>query len=388
MARDLTVAKIDEYLKSKKGGDVGDPNLNATRPKVWYGTGIPNIDYALGGGDGSLGGLPGGHVSEVYGKEAVGKTSLLYRIIANSQKAYPDKINLIFDYEHTTDKNYIQACGVVFDKARLRIFRPKTLEDGIELLALFLKTGQLGVACFDSLASMMPAREMEARSKDLHKVQVATKAKVMAEILRFLTAEIAGTESHVCFVNHEMANIVANPYQGGYNPPTVTPGGNALKYYSSMRIQLTFKGMVTVDDKLDFEGEEYKGSVGKKILLHVEKFKFGNPGARVQYEIIAGKGIDEIGPLIRAALARKLIKKGTGGVFTVTLPGCENIKIKGEDKFKSMIEGDSELKAVITQAIGLEPRSYSTDDDPEDHEEEVAALAEEVSWDIGTVDPE
>lgn len=349
MAKDTTLSQdqLDEYLE-KKYGNSGDPNAVVERPE-FYGTGVSSIDWAFGGGN-FYGGFPAGHMTEVYGKEAVGKTSLVYRAIAHTQKTQPHKLNVILDYEHTTDERYIKACGVDFDPKKLRIHRPKTLEEGVELMLLYKKTGNAGIFCVDSLAAMNPGSELERMSKDVAAMGVSSKAKLMAHVCRLLVPELADSGMAVVWINHEIANIVANPYAGGYNPPTITPGGNATKYYASMRIQLSFKGMLT-EEGLTLDGKEVKHGVGKKIEAFVEKFKFGNPGQRVQYLIRAGEGIDTITPLIATALTQGFIEK-RGGTHTVKLPGVESYKARSAEDFRELVKQTPALQEALTTACG------------------------------------
>lgn len=349
MAKDtlLSQDQLDAYLK-KQYGNIGDPNEVVERPD-FYGTGVPSIDWALGGGT-FYGGFPAGHMTEIYGKEAVGKTSLVYRAIAHAQRAQPDKMHVILDYEHTTDENYIKACGVEFDPNKLRIHRPKTLEQGIELMLLYMKTGNVGIFCIDSLAAMNPGKELEKMGDDVAAMGVSTKAKLLAHVCRLLVPELNQTKMAVLWINHEIANIVSNPYAGGYNPPTVTPGGNALKYYTSMRIQLNFKGMLT-EEGTTLDGKEVKHGVGKKIQAYVEKFKFGNPGQRVDYLIRAGEGIDTITPLIATAIANKAIEK-KGGTHTVKLPGFEKATARSADAFRDLVKESPDLQAALLEACG------------------------------------
>ncbi len=384
----LTLDQIDSFLKKKDGGQTGDPNESALRPAIFYGTGVNTIDFALGGETGEMGGFPSGHISEVYGREATGKTSLLYRAIAHNQKKHPDKFHVIFDYECTTDRNYIQNCGVEFTKDKLRIFRPRTLEEGIELLVLFLKTDRLGLAVFDSLASMMPAADLKSKSENLQSVQVASKAKIMSSLLRYLVSEISQSESHVSFINHEIANIVINPYQGGYQPANTTPGGNALKYYSSLRVGLGYKGAVVDSNKVGFDGEEYKGTKGKRIMLHVEKFKFGNPGAKVEYEIRAGEGVDTILPLIEAGIARKIIQK-SGNTYTSPVPEMADLRVVGIENCREHFKDNPAQFEVLSDAIaqmlrieaGGEAEKARKKKGKALKKEESGALSTEVDWD-------
>lgn len=351
--------EIESFLAKTYGHD-GDPN-NIPRPN-FYRTGVPSIDHALGGGTGELGGFPAGHMTEIYGKEAVGKTTLVYRAIAHAQKVQPEKIHLILDYEHTTDSKYIQACGVEFNKTKLRIMRPKTMEEGIAILYIFLKSGRLGICCIDSFAAMNPGTELARMQDDMAKMGVATKAKLMASVCRLLVPELAGTQSAVIFINHEIANIVASPYQGGYNPPTTTPGGNSLKYYSSMRIQLSFKGMITEEGQT-LDGKDVKHGVGKKIQAYVEKFKFGSPGQRVDYLIRAGEGIDMLTPLISMGTAAKLIKKEGGGYFTLACPGLDPVRVRGADALRAYFKATPESVSALSAALDGHGASDALDND-------------------------
>lgn len=343
----LTQDQLDAYLK-KQYGNAGDPNEVVERPE-FYSTGVPSIDWALGGGK-FYGGFPAGHMTEIYGKEAVGKTSLVYRAIAHTQKTQPHKVNVILDYEHTTDESYIKACGVDFDPNKLRILRPKTMEQGIEMMLLFMKTGNTGIFCIDSLAAMNPAGELKRMSDDVAAMGVSTKAKLLAHVCRLLVPELNETGMSVVWINHEIANIVANPYQGGYNPPTVTPGGNALKYYTSMRVQLNFKGMLT-EEGTTLDGKDVKHGIGKKIQAYVEKFKFGNPGQRVDYLIRAGEGIDTITPLIATAIMAKVVEK-KGGTHTVKLDGFEKATARSADAFRELVKDSPALQAALLEACG------------------------------------
>ena len=356
--KQLSLEEVESFLAKQYGHD-GDPN-NIPRPN-FYATGVAPIDFALGGGSGEMGGFPAGHMTEVYGREAVGKTTLVYRAIAHSQRTQPNKFHVILDYEHTTDPKYIQACGVQFDKKTLKIHRPKTMEEGIEMLLLYMKTGNLGICCVDSFAAMNPGKEMAKMQEDVGAMGVASKAKLMAQVCRLLVPELAKTDCSVIWINHEIANIVANPYQGGYNPPTVTPGGNALKYYSSMRIQLSFKGML-VEEGLTLDGKEVKVGVGKKIEAYVEKFKFGSPGQRVQYLIRAGEGIDTVTPLLATAILNKLVEK-KGGTHTVKLAGFEQVTARSADAFREVVKNNPELQASLLAACGGDVAADATVDE-------------------------
>lgn len=345
--KNLSIEDIERYIKDTYE-ETGDPNEVAKRPN-FYGTGVPSIDYALGGAvDGEFGGFPAGHITEVFGGTGCGKTTLAYTAIAHTQKTQPDKINVILDYEHTTDPRYIKACGVEFDKNKLRIHRPETMEQGFEYLLMYMATGKLGMFVIDSLAAMNPRGDMEKQEKDMGAAMMASKARLLSQILRNLVPKVAKTDAALVFINHEMQNINMNPF-GGYQPPTTTPGGNALKYYTSMRIKLDYKNAIA-DTSKTFDGNEIKVNVGKKISAYVDKFKFGNPGQRVEYILRAGEGIDTVTPVIGAAEGMKIIKKDKQS-YVVNLPGFESVKVRGADAFREYVKNTPELLDALTKAV-------------------------------------
>lgn len=344
-----TIEEIDKYLEGKYG-DMGDPLINARRPNIFYRFGIAPMDYALGGGDGTVGGFPSGHMTEVYGKEAVGKTTLVYRAIAQAQRDHPDKVHLILDYECTTDPKYIQACGVILDKKQLRIFRPESLEEGFRIMLLFHKSGKLGICCVDSLAAMSPEADIKKLKENLSSAMVASKARLLHQILRLMVPELEGSDSAVIFINHEIANIHSGFVPTGA-PATTTSGGGALKYYAVMRIQLTFGGMLT-EERKTLDGKEQKMGIGRRIRLYVEKFKVGSPGQRVNYIIRAGEGIDILTPLIATGVAQGVLVKAKGGMYTVNLPAYADFKIRGEDAFREHLRGDAAMQQAFLEAVG------------------------------------
>jgi recombination protein RecA len=344
----LTLEEIDKQIKTEYKED-GDPNI-IPRPS-FYNTGVPSIDFAFGGGvEGEYGGFPAGHITEVFGPTGVGKTTLVYRAIAHNQKVNPDKINIILDYEHTTDPKYIKACGVKFDKSTLRIFRPTTMEQGFEYLLMYMQTGKLGIFCVDSLAAMNPGADLIKQEKDMAAAQMASKARLLSQILRNLVPKLAKTDATLIFINHEIANISINPYSGGYQPPTITPGGNALKYYTSMRIQLAYKGAITEESKA-LDGTDIKIGVGKKISAFVEKFKFGAPGQRVEYMIRSNEGIDTLTPLIGVSEELGFIKKDKR-TYVVTVVGHEPVRAVGADALREALKANPGLVDALTTAVG------------------------------------
>ena len=323
----------------------GDPTLIEGRPKRFYGTGIKDLDFALGGGE--ILGFPAGHVSEIYGMEASGKTTLAYRVIAQAQRQFPDLVHILFDYENTTDQRYIQACGVEFVRKKLRVFRPDTAEQGIELLTIFMNTGELGVVVFDSLAAMEPKKQIEKHKAKMGESIVGIKAKFMSAVLRNLVPELKKTQVAVLFVNHMIANIGTMSGWGG--PSRTTPGGDALKFYAALRCQLTYKGAINEEQKTH-SGEVYKARIGKLIELNVDKNKFGNPGHRVRFPIMAGEGIDDLTPLIAAGYAAGEVEKD--GAQQWWIKGQSN-KIKGAFPFREWLKKNQKEREALQKKVGV-----------------------------------
>jgi recombination protein RecA len=359
MAKDtkLSLGKLDEFLASK--GGIGDSTVTAVMP-TFYPLGIPTIDYGLGGGK-NMAGIPMAQMTEIFGPHACGKTTIAYHAIAQAQRDHADKVHVLIDIEGTSDPRYIEACGIDrhktakisgVDALTFRLFRSprvKTLEDAIEIFLLFHRTGHLGLCVVDSLAAANPAKELERIKEDLTgNAGVSAKAKRMADISRLLISELGGTESALVWINHEIANIQTNPYAGG--PSKTTPGGDAVKYYSALRLQLIPKGNETEEMKT-LDGKDIKMSVGKKIQLYVEKNKLGDYGQRVNYIIRPSEGIDAVTPLIALAIQAGVITKSKGGKHAVTLPGFEDVAESSAEKFRKLLKSRVDAQDALNQAV-------------------------------------
>lgn len=353
----VSLGDVDQFLATK--GGIGDSRVTAALPR-FYPLGIPIIDYGLGGGK-NMAGIPMAQMTEIFGPNACGKTTIAYHAIAQAQRDHPDKVHVLIDIEGTSDPRYIDACGIDrtksarignVDALTFRLFkspRVKTLEDAIEIFALFHGTGHLGLFVVDSLAAANPAKELERIRGDLHgNAGVSAKAKRMADISRLLISELGGTDSAIVWINHEIANIQVNPYAGG--PSKTTPGGDAVKYYSALRLQLIPKGNET-EEQQTLDGKEIKMSVGKKVQLYVEKNKLGDYGQRVNYIIRPSEGIDAVTPLIALAIQAGAVTKGKGGKHAVTLSGFEDVVESSADKFRKLIKSRLDVQEALNAAV-------------------------------------
>ena len=367
-AGNLTPAEeFDEFLISK-GISVGNPRETATPPAIFYGTGIPAIDYALGGDSGMMGGLPSGQITEIYGSNAVGKTSLIYRMIAEAQRKYPHKTHIIFDYERVMDDKYAAACGVDMGMDKLRIWRPDTIQDGFKILFAAMLRLDIGIVAFDSVAAMMPAQDLDRRNNSLDDAPiVASKSKVMSDMLTYALVVLGkSNETALAFINHEIATIPQG-FSSRYTPSRTTPGGDRLKYLAALRIELIFRGTVTSDKKKDFYGDAYKAGIGKEIEMYIEKFKFGNPHSKVRYQILGGEGIDLMTPLIDTAESHGVLVRSKN-TYTLTLPGYETFKVVGVKDLREAIRTNGDLRNALTDAVGTYEMGVSRDTPPESYE--------------------
>jgi len=249
-------------------------------------TGSLNLDLALG-----IGGIPRGRVTEIFGSEASGKTTLAQHIIAEAQKL--GGIAAYIDVEYALDPVYAANCGVKVDD--LYISQPDYGEQALEITETLVRSGGMDVIVIDSVAALVPKAEIEGEMGDVH---VGLQARLMSQALRKLTAAIGRSRTAVIFVNQlrEKVGIV-------FGNPEVTPGGRALKFYSSVRIDLR-KG-----DPIK-QGSEI---IGTKVRAKVVKNKVAPPFRSTTFDLMFGRGISKEGDLIDLGVAAGIVKRA--GVF-------------------------------------------------------------------------
>lgn len=282
-------------------------------------TGSLGLDIALG-----IGGLPRGRIIEIYGPESSGKTTLSLHCIAEGQK---DGGNVAFiDVEHALDPVYAEALGVDIDN--LLVSQPDTGEDALEIAEALIRSGAIDVLVVDSVAALVPKAEIEGEMGDSH---VGLQARLMSQALRKLAGAINKSNCVAIFINQlrEKVGVV-------YGNPEVTPGGRALKFYSSVRLEVRRAEAIKVNGEV----------IGNRTKVKVVKNKIAPPFKEAYFDIMYGKGISRIGELIDLAVETDVINKA-GAWFSYG----ETRLGQGRDKVKMLLEENEELAKEIEEKV-------------------------------------
>lgn len=317
-ALQLTVDKLEKtYGKGTimKLGDKQVVDVDAIS------TGSLTLDIALG-----IGGFPRGRIVEIYGPESSGKTTLAIHAIAEAQKA--GGIAAFIDAEHAFDKNYAEALGV--DTENLLISQPDNGEQGLEITENLIRSGAIDIIVVDSVAALTPRSEIEGEMGDS---KMGLHARLMSQALRKLTATIGRTGCTCIFINQLREKIGVM-----FGNPETTTGGNALKFYASIRLDIRKSG-TSIKDK---EGNV----VGNPIKVKVVKNKMAPPFRIALFEITFGKGISRTGEIIDLGVERDVIQK-SGSWYSYN-----DTKIaQGKEGAKSFLSDNPEVCAEIEGKI-------------------------------------
>ena len=245
-------------------------------------TGSLGLDIALG-----IGGLPKGRVIEIYGPESSGKTTLALHVAAEAQKR--GGVAAIVDAEHALDPNYANKLGVNIEE--LLISQPDTGEQALEIADTLVRSGGVDVLIVDSVAALVPRAELEGEMGDTH---VGLQARLMSQALRKLTASISKSQCMVIFINQIRMKIGVM-----FGNPETTPGGNALKFYASTRLDIRRTGAIKDRDEV----------VGNQTRVKVVKNKVAPPFKVVEFDIMYGEGISKTGELLDLGVKAGVVEK-------------------------------------------------------------------------------
>ena len=310
-------------------------------------TGAINLDLALG-----VGGIPRGRVIEVYGPESSGKTTLALHIIAEDQKE--GNTCAFIDAEHAMDAEYARNLGVDIDN--LILSQPDTGEQGLDIAEHLVRSQAVDLIVIDSVAALVPKAEIEGEMGASH---VGLQARLMSQALRRLTGSISKTNTTVLFINQLRDKVGVS-----YGSPETTTGGRALKFYSSVRLDIRRIKTITEGDN----------SIGSRTRVKIVKNKVAPPFKVVEFDIMYGQGISKSGIILDTAVEEGIIEKA-GSWFSY---GDEKLG-QGREKVKTYLEENTdiinEIEAKIRAKLTEDPSAIHSATD--DEEEEIKSSDDE-----------
>ncbi len=316
-ALEMAIKQIDKTFGKGTIMRLGDKEIE---PIASISTGSLGLDIALG-----IGGVPQGRIIEIYGPESSGKTTLSLQVIASAQKN--GDICAFIDAEHALDVQYAKNLGV--DVENLLISQPDFGEQALDILETLARSGAVGLIVVDSVAALTPKSEIEGDMGDTH---VGLQARLMSQALRKLTAVLHKTNTTVIFINQIRMKIGTI----GYGSPETTTGGNALKFYASVRIDV--RRIATLK-----QGE---AQIGNRVKAKVVKNKVAPPFRQAEFDIMFGEGISGEGELIDYGVKLDIVDKA-GAWFSYR----EHKLGQGKESAKQTLKENSELRREIEEKI-------------------------------------
>jgi recombination protein RecA len=283
-------------------------------------TGSIGLDLALG-----VGGIPRGRVTEIFGPESSGKTTQALHIIAEAQKL--GGVAAFIDAEHALDVNYARRLGVRTEE--LLISQPDYGEQALEIADMLVRSGAVDVVVVDSVAALIPQAELEG---NMGETQVGSQARLMSHAMRKLTGTIHKSRTSIIFINQLRMKIGMT----GYGSPETTTGGNALKFYASVRLDL--RRIQTLKDK-----EE---SYGNRVRVKVVKNKMAPPFREAEYDVLFGTGISRVGELLDLGVEHGVVDK-SGAWYAF---GSERLG-QGKENVRAFLQDNDELRMQIERAL-------------------------------------
>ena len=316
-ALELAITQIDRQFGKGSIMRLGDDHVQGIDNSI--SSGCLSLDVALG-----VGGVPKGRIIEIYGPESSGKTTLALHIVAEAQKV--GGFAAYIDAEHAVDPEYSKKLGV--NTEDLLISQPDTGEQALEICETLVRSGALDVIVIDSVAALVPRAELEGDMGDAH---VGLQARLMSQALRKLTGTVSRSNTTVIFINQIREKIGVM-----FGNPETTPGGRALKFYSSIRMEI--RRITTLKD-----GNEM---VGSRVRVKVVKNKVAPPFKQTEFDIMYGKGISSEGDILDLAVSGDIVEK-TGAWYSF-----EDIKIgQGRENSKAFLNENADVLASVTKKV-------------------------------------
>jgi recombination protein RecA len=319
-ALDVAVGQIEKQFG--KGAIMRLGQRNTLSPVESISTGAISIDYALG-----IGGLPRGRVVEIFGPESSGKTTLALQVIAEAQKG--GGLAAFVDAEHALDAEYARKLGVQIDD--LLVSQPDNGEQALEIVELLIRSGSVDVVVVDSVAALVPRAEIEG---EMGEAQMGLQARLMSQALRKLTGAISKSKTVLIFINQLREKIGVM-----FGNPETTTGGRALKFYSSVRIDIRRIGAIKDGDVV----------VGGRTRVKVVKNKMAPPFREAEFDIVYGEGVSREGDLLDLAVEKKIVEK-SGAWFAY---GGERLG-QGRENVKAFLKEHPEMRDAIDEKVRRE----------------------------------
>lgn len=316
-ALDLAIGQIEKQFGKGSIMRLGEVSTKMAVESIP--TGSLSLDLALG-----VGGIPRGRVTEIFGPEASGKSTLAFHIIAQAQSRAG--IAAYIDVEHAFDPTYAAHCGIKVED--LLISQPDTAEQALEITEALVRSGAVDVIVIDTVAALVPRAEIEG---DMGDAQVGLQARLMSQALRKLTAAISKSHTATIFINQLREKVGVF-----FGSPEVTPGGRALKFYSSVRIDLRRVDSIKLGSEV----------IGNRVRAKVVKNKVAPPFRSAEFDIMFAHGISKEGDLIDLGVAMGIVKK-TGAFFSFG----ETRLGQGRENAKDYLRQNQETASEIERQI-------------------------------------
>ena len=316
-ALDAAVGQIEKQFG--KGSIMRLGQNNAVAPVEVISTGAISIDYALG-----IGGVPRGRVIEIFGPESSGKTTLALQVIAEAQKK--GGMAAFVDAEHALDAAYAKKLGVDLDN--LLVSQPDNGEQALEIVEVIIRSNSVDVVVVDSVAALVPRAEIEG---EMGEAQMGLQARLMSQALRKLTGAVSKSKTSLIFINQLREKIGVM-----FGNPETTTGGRALKFYSSVRIDIRRIGAIKDGDNV----------VGGRTRVKIVKNKLAPPFREAEFDVMYGEGVSREGDLIDIAVEHKIIEK-SGAWFAY---GGERLG-QGRENVKAFLKENIETRTAIEEKV-------------------------------------